>query len=92
MKLGLIKFKHGEEIITQYTDMGSSYRIQNCASLVPAEDFHWHLVTWMPYTTVREGFEIQKSDVLFVANVTKDMSDYYEKWFMALKQANSEVK
>lgn len=88
MKLGLIKFKHGEEIIAQYTDTGSSYRIQNCAALLPAEDFHWHLVTWMPYTTVRDGFTIEKSDVLLVANVTDDMKEYYEKWQSALKQAN----
>jgi hypothetical protein len=86
MKLGLFKFKYGEEIITQYEDRGNSFFIQNAAGLIPAENFHWHLVTWMPYTNVKNGQIIPKSEVFFVTDLSEDMTMYYNNWKTALEK------
>lgn len=80
----LIKFKHGEEIICEAQDMGTHYSVKNCAMLLPVENESWHLMTWMPYTTARDGVTIKKDDILLVANLESDMQKYYEKWKLAL--------
>jgi len=86
MKIALFKFKYGEEIITEYEDRGDQYFIQNTAGLVPAENFHWHLVTWMPYTNVKNGQLIPKSEVFFITELSQDMLTYYHNWRIALEK------
>jgi hypothetical protein len=80
----LIKFKHGEEIICEATDLGAEYSVMNCAMLYPMENQSWHLVTWMPYTNARYGIKIKKEDVLFTVGLEEDMQQYYNKWKDAL--------
>jgi hypothetical protein len=91
MQLGLFKFKYGEEIIAEYTESGNSYFVQNTAGLVPAEDFHWHLMTWMPYTTIKNGFNIPKSEIWFVTELSEDMKEYYYNWKAAIQSGMKEV-
>lgn len=86
MKLGLIKFKYGEEILTQYEKVDGGYKIKNAATLMPAENFHFHLVTWMPYTLIKDGFTLPEEQVWFVAEPSLDMIDYYNKWLLALEK------
>lgn len=86
MKLGLIKFKYGEEILTQYEKITGGFNIKNSATLLPTENFHWHLVTWMPYTKIKDGFFLPDNEVWFVAEPSNDMVDYYNKWLAALLQ------
>lgn len=76
----LIKFRYGEEIICEAQDMGSEYFVKHAASLIPTENQSWHLVTWMPYSNVRNGIKIKKEDILFVADLEDDMKTYYDKW------------
>lgn len=86
MKTGLFKFKYGEEIIAQYEKIGSEYKIKNCAGLMPTDNFHWHLVTWMPYTKIKDGFMLPESEVWFITELSDDMMDYYNKWLAAILQ------
>jgi len=86
MKLGLIKFKYGEEILTQYEKVPGGYKIENAAAMLPAENFHYHLITWMPYTTINKGFVLPEEQIWFVADVSHDMVDYYNKWLAALEK------
>lgn len=85
MKLGLFKFKYGEEVIAEYEEGPDSYFVKNTASLMPTENMHWHLVTWMPYTDVKNGIHLPKSEIWFVTKLSADMEDYYFKWKEALK-------
>jgi hypothetical protein len=89
MKTGLLKFKYGEEIITEYEDSGDFYFIQNTATLIPADEGHWHLVTWLPYTQIRSGFNLPKSEVWFATNLSTDMEMYYKNWQKALKDMSN---
>ena len=49
MNLGLFKFKYGEEIVAEYTEHDDYYFVKNTAGLMATEDFHWQLMTWLPY-------------------------------------------
>jgi len=91
MNLGLFKFKYGEEIIAEYMESGNSYIVKNTASLMPTDDFHWHLVTWMPYTNVKNGFSLPKSEVWFVTELSDDMKEYYYNWKKALESGLKQV-
>jgi hypothetical protein len=86
MKLGLIKFKYGEEIIAEYELQGSSVLVKNAAYMMPIENNQWHLMTWLPYTNVRDGITIDKNDIFFIADLSADMVEYYNKWREALKK------
>lgn len=86
MKLGLIKFKYGEEIICEYEKKNDSYFIQNAAFMLPVENAQWHLMTWLPYTNVKDGITINQADILFVSDLSEDMVEYYNKWQQALKK------
>lgn len=92
MKTGLIKFKYGEEIIAEYQDTEKGLFVENTAALMPTENFHWHLVTWMPYTNVKNGFLIPKSEIWFIANLSEDMDAYYQNWKKAVKIKLEEEK
>lgn len=80
MKLGLFKFKYGEEMIAEYEVLQDTYYIQNAAALMPTNEMSWHLVTWMPYTTVKKGMHLPKSEIWFVADLETDMIEYYHNW------------
>ena len=86
MKTVLIKLNYGEEIIGDVVEQTDGYQIKNVATLLPTEEMSWHLVTWMPYTNVRHGVFIKKTDVLFVTELASEMSEYYEKWKQALEK------
>jgi hypothetical protein len=86
MKLGLFKFKYGEEMIAEYEIFENSYYIQNAAALMPTNEMSWHLLTWLPYTTAKKGMHLPKSEVWFVADLEKDMIEYYENWKKAAKK------
>lgn len=91
MKTGLFKFKYGEEIVTEYEDRGDYYYISNPGGLMPTEEGGWHLIVWIPYSKVREGFLLPKSEVWFVAPLAKEMEEYYAKW-KNLILTNLEIK
>ena len=85
--LKLIKFKYGEEIIAECFDDGSNtLSIKNSAALIPAENNGWHLVTWLPYTNVKDGLDISKTEIFFMTDLSQDMVEYYTKWKELLKQ------
>lgn len=86
MKLGLIKFKYGEEIICEYEKQASTVNIKNIAYMMPLENSQWHLMTWLPYTKVKDGVSISESDILFITDLSEDMIEYYNKWREALKK------
>jgi hypothetical protein len=92
IKQGLFKFKYGEEIIADYELIGDNYYIKNGAGLIPAEDMGWRLLTWMPYTNIKDGLLLPKSEVWFVADLHQEMSEYYEKWKTMLKIQIEEEK
>lgn len=86
MKLGLFKFKYGEEMIAEYQEYQDRYFVQNTAALIPTNEMSWHLVTWMPYTKVKEGQYLSKSEIWFVTELADDMATYYQNWKKASKQ------
>lgn len=94
MKTGVFKFKYGEEIITEYEDRGDYFYIVNAGGLLPTEEGGYHLMVWMPYSTVKHGFLLPKSEVWFVGTLAPEMEEYYSKWKKAiltnLKIPNSE--
>jgi hypothetical protein len=86
MKLGLIKFKYGEEIICEYEKSPSSVQIKNAAFMMPIENNQWHLMTWLPYTNVKDGVSVELNEVLFIADLSADMIQYYKNWREALQK------
>lgn len=80
----LFKFRYGEEMICEATKVEGGWRVQNTAALMPVENFQWHLVTWMPYTAIKDGFFLPESEVWFTAPLANDMEEYYSKWKKAL--------
>jgi len=38
------------------------------------------LGTWLPYTTIQHGFFLPEKAYLFIADLEKDMLDYYNRW------------
>jgi len=86
MKLGLIKFKYGEEILCEYQfEDNNLIFVKNAAYMMPIENRQWHLMTWLPYTNVKNGIKFDKSEILFVTDLSDDMVEYYNKWLEALK-------
>lgn len=91
VKTILIKFKYGEEIICEAEDLGKEYFIKNVAMLVPTESQGWQLLTWMPYSKVKQGMTINKTDILFCVDLEDDMLKYYEKWKNILSGKKVEI-
>lgn len=86
MKTVLIKFNYGEEIICDAVEQNDGYYIKNVATLLPTEEMSWHLITWMPYSNVRNGAHIKNGDILLVTDLAPEMKEYYEKWKQALEK------
>lgn len=86
MKTILIKLNYGEEIIGEAIEQNDGYYVKNVATLLPTEEMSWHLITWMPYSNVRNGVHIKNSDILFVTELATEMQEYYEKWKQALEK------
>jgi hypothetical protein len=91
MNLGLFKFKYGEEIVAEYLEYDDYYFVKNTAGLMATEDFHWQLMTWMPYTNVRNGHKLPKSEIWFVTELSDDMKTYYYNWKTALENGIKNV-
>jgi len=86
MEIGLFKFTYGEEMIAEYEDRGEHFYVQNTGTLIPNENMSWNLVTWMPYTNIKNGFLIPKEMVWFVTPICEDMISYYENWKQSAKK------
>ena len=87
MKTILIKFNYGEEIICDAIEQNDGYYIKNVATLMPTEEMSWHLITWMPYSNVKNGVYIKNNDILFVTDLASEMAEYYQKWKLALEKS-----
>jgi hypothetical protein len=85
MKTGLFKFKYGEEIVTDYEDRGDHYYIENAGGLFQNEDGGFHLAIWIPYSSIKKGFMLPKSEVWFVAALHPEMETYFAKWKKAFE-------
>lgn len=92
MNLGLVKFKYGEEIICEYEYREMHLYVKNTAALLPTENLGWNLVTWMPYTDVKNGFLLPKEQIWFITPLSKDMEEYYFNWKEALFKIRTENK
>jgi len=86
MKTGLFKFKYGEEIVSDYEDRGEYYYIANSGGIFQNEDGGFQLSIWIPYSSIRKGFMIPKSEVWFVAPLHPEMEEYYSKWKAAFEK------
>lgn len=86
MNIGLIKFKYGEEIICEYEKIDKQFFIKNAAFMMPMENNQWHLMTWLPYTQVKDGITLNEENILFVTPLSSEMIEYYQKWQEALKR------
>jgi hypothetical protein len=85
MKTGLFKFKYGEEIVTEYEDRGDHYYISNAGGIMQTEENGFHLFVWIPYSSVKKGFLLPKSEVWFIAPLHPEMEMYFAKWKNALE-------
>jgi hypothetical protein len=85
MQTGLMKFKYGEEIVTDFQERDGFYFISDPAGLVPSEEGGWRLAVWMPYTNARQGLLLPKSEVWFITTLHPEMDEYYKKWKKMVK-------
>jgi len=87
MKLKLIKFRHGEEVLVElWNETEDTIFIKNGAMLMPMENFQWHLMTWLPYTNAKDGLTLNKQDLLFITDLSDDMASYHKNWKEALSK------
>lgn len=69
-----------EEIIAECEIKENGIFIKDAALIMHMADEKLILGTWMPHTTIQEGFFLSERCFLFYADPEENMLNYYNKW------------
>lgn len=76
----VIRITPFEEIIAECQLDSDGIFIKDGAHIISMGQGKLVLGTWMPHTTVQEGFFLPNKAFIFVADPEKEMLNYYNKW------------
>jgi len=80
MSIKFIKISETEEIVADCTEKRNGVFIKDAAQILSMEQGKLVLGTWLPYTTVQDGFFLPEKAYKFVADLQPNFVEYYNKW------------
>lgn len=69
-----------EEIVADCVEKRNGIFIKEAARIMSIQQGQLVLGTWLPYTTIQDGFFLPDKAYLFTADLQQGFIDYYNKW------------